>query len=242
MGQISTSELLDRVKARMDEVDHAASSVVDVGVIDNRPITSLIEKLLDESRIDVLYNAPLNSVPVSEKAYSGKATAVYKKDGDGNDTDVFDHAEYDFKYDSSNSGAQFETPDDCLRIVSIKSESWEKSVTTISDIDGKKMVRQHYPALRARNSNPFVVAIDGRRLVAFPSSKKTANTIKLNGSNYDGYDDIVLHYVSSLSDYSLLSERSLNALCWDCASKVFIAMGMIESAAKCYEQYKSLIS
>ena len=62
--------LIEMVKLRMDEVDQTVKPIVDVGVIDNKPISDIIGGLLHESRLDVLRQSLIDDLPKATKDYT----------------------------------------------------------------------------------------------------------------------------------------------------------------------------
>lgn len=220
LSPVTEEALVDRVKIRMDEIDHSSSSVVDVGVIDNKPVTEMIQLLLNESLLELLSSAPLPLIPKVKKTYTvGSLTNPIEPQ------------------DDIEAGA-FELPEDMLRLVAVKCPYWVKAVTAMSLPNSQVMARQHFQYARAKKNTPAAVITDGTEVIVFPLHK----TIEVvEDEETEVYDSVVLTYISSLTEYDDLGEKMLDAICWNCASKVFSAMGMIDSATKCTENYNSLI-
>lgn len=185
--------LIEMVKLRMDEVDQTVKPIVDVGVIDNKPISDIIGGLLHESRLDVLRQSLIDDLPKATKDYTVTNNSIVLEN-------------------------------DVLRIVSFSSNEWGRKVASIVDTNSKEYKRQSYSYIKSRKNTPVVVYVDGKTYDVYPT---VAN--------------VTLTYISSLTKFEDLSERLINALCWNCAVKSFIVMGMMDNAAKAMEIYSLII-
>ena len=195
-SQIYTEDhLIDMVKLRMDEVDQNVKPIVDVGVIDNKPITDIIGGLLNECRLDVLKAAPLDKLPKTKE-----------------DADVSDN--------------QFWLPSSALRLISVSGTGWKRVVTTVSSTESREYKKQFYEYTKSTVKNPVVVFIDGSTYEVYPTPSD---------------NKVALVVVSSLTKYEDMTEDIINAICWDCAGKTFLAMGMADNASKAFEIYASIL-
>lgn len=220
------AQLVDKVKIRMDEIDHNA--VITVGTVDNYPITTMITNILNECKTDVLMNAPMALLP------KARITAT----NSGTDIIVTERPEID--------AAEIEMPDDTLRIAAFHNEFWRKPVTKIHPADSLVLSRQNYQYTRATAKTPAVVLVDGTTYLAFPYSLHEIESESEPGSGESeepeyGYGDFTIYYVSSCARYEDLSDKAIEALCWDCAAKVFAAMGMTENFNRCNELYQAAL-
>lgn len=231
------AQLVDKVKIRMDEIDHNA--VITVGTVDNYPITTMITNILNECKTDVLMNAPMALLPKAKIIATNTGTDVV----------VTERPEID--------AAEIEMPDDTLRIAAFHNEFWRKPVTKIHPADSLVLSRQNYQYTRATAKTPAVVLVDGTTYLAFPYSPHIIETEAVSDddsgddSSSDsgdtpaepeyGYGDFTIYYVSSCARYEDLSDKAIEALCWDCAAKVFAAMGMTENFNRCNELYQAAL-
>ena len=145
------AQLIDKVKIRMDEIDHNA--LVNVGTVDNYPITTMVSNILNECREDVLMHAPMSLLPKAKV----RLTDV---DNDGNGAHVTRVPEI--------QAAEIVMPDDTLRIAAFHNEFWRKPVTTVQPADSAVLSRQNYEFTRATAKTPAVVLVDGTTYLAFP--------------------------------------------------------------------------
>jgi hypothetical protein len=167
--QVYTEEhLIDMVKLRMDEVDQSVKPIVDVGIIDNKPITDIIGGLLNESRLDVLKMALTDKLPKSKKDVSL----------------------------NSNSN-RFQLPEDSLRIISVGANDWRRDVTTFSTTDSREYKRQQYEYTKSTVKNPVVVFIDGTTFEVFPtpSSSKVEIVLISSLTKYEDFTESMINAI-----------------------------------------------
>ena len=196
--QVYTEDhLIDMVKLRMDEIDQNVKPIVDVGVIDNKPISDIIGGLLNESRLDVLKMATADKLPKVK-------TTVALNEG----TNIFN------------------VSDDTLKVLSVGATDWKRNVTSASEIGSKEHKRQMYEYTKSTIKNPVVVFLDGTSYEVYPTPSDNA---------------VSLITISSLTQYEDFTEDMINAICWDCAGKTFLAMGMADNASKALEVYSLII-
>lgn len=122
--------------------------------------------------------------------------------------------------------AEITVPDDLLRMVSVKCSSWKRTVTAFYDTRSLEYRRQQYEYSKSTSRNPAVIYFDGSTYGLFP---------------YVSGDTAEIIYVSSVTGFDNLSERMINALCWDCAAKVLSVLGMADYASRAMEIYSSII-
>lgn len=85
---------------------------------------------------------------------------------------------------------------------------------------------QSYDYIKSNVNNPKVFSIDGSTFEVFPTPSDSK---------------VKITTVSSNTPFESLSEDMINAVCWICAGKTFLAMGMMDNAAKSIEIYSSII-
>jgi len=210
--------LVDRVKTIMDELDQ--QEIISVGVSVNYPVDTMIRQLFPEAKRAVLYEAPLLILPKAEKQYDSTAAT----------------------YNAVLDAAAISLPDDCIRVSDIICTgagtqavgAWAKPATELVSLQAQKAVRQAYKYARATAKNPGAAVVDGTIVYAFPYPKTIESDVAVYGT-------VKLHYVSNGTKYSDLGEKATDALCWNCAMRVYTAMGMPEMAAKCAEIYANTI-
>lgn len=221
------AQLIDKVKIRMDEIDHNA--LVNVGTVDNYPITTMVSNILNECREDVLMHAPMSLLPKAKVRLSDVGN-------DGNGARVTRVPEI--------QAAEIVMPDDTLRIAAFHNEFWRKPVTTVQPADSAVLSRQNYEFTRATAKTPAVVLVDGTTYLAFPYLYGTRPADPDQEDEQpveEGYGYFTVYYVSSAAGYEDLSEKAVEAVCWDCAAKVFAAMGMTENYNRCMELYQAAL-
>lgn len=127
-------ELINKVKARIDEITDQLAPLVDVGVEDNNPIDTIINTLLDESAVEVLLKAPFVRLDITSDS---TAVAV------------------------SNSAipatGTIQLPESFLRLVSLRFDDWHKSVTELAIKGDAVSARQGNKHLRAGKARPVGV-------------------------------------------------------------------------------------
>lgn len=126
----------------------------------------------------------------------------------------------------STKCARIQVPDDALRIASIECSGWNRPVTKLKAADSVDMFRQGYKYIRATKNTPSAVVVDGTEFVMFP---------------YNSGNTVTIIYISSQTRYDALEYKAINAVCWNCAMKVFAAMGMSENYSRCSEIYQSML-
>lgn len=62
---MNRSELINRVKTKIDEITPTDGLIVNVGIADEKPIDDVIDSLLNESAREILLKAPIHRLPVT---------------------------------------------------------------------------------------------------------------------------------------------------------------------------------
>lgn len=126
------SELINKVKARIDEICASGDMIVEVDVENSKPFDSIIDELLDESALELLLKAPFYRLHIS----TANLTAAYKQD--------------------SKIGS-LTLPIDFIRLVSLKMKDWQRAVTELA-IQGDDIAkRQSNKFLRGGIARPVAV-------------------------------------------------------------------------------------
>lgn len=238
--------LIEMVKLRMDEIDQNVKTVIDVGISDNKPLTDIINGLLNECRIDVLNTASVNMLPKAlySAIYSSK-TNDERAVVDNNH--VLPNGEH--LPTISNTGVEnyyfvhLVLPEDALRIVSVKCGKWLRIVNSVFDTNTKEYKRQFYEFTRSKAKNPVVIHIDGTTYGLFPCEIKSVHNQGEGEATYTHFesDTVNLVYISNLTRYEDFDEQAINAICWGAATKAFTAMGMNDAATRAQQIYISLL-
>lgn len=169
----SEDQLIEMVKLRMDEVDSSSGMRINVGVVNNKPITGMVDGLLNESRLDVLKNAASMLVPKGKLSVSSSDLSL----ADGH--------------------AILSVPDDFIRLISVKCTSWRRTVTAFHDTLSKEYSRQQYEYARSTNKNPVVIVFDGNTYGLFPFAENdSAEVIYVSSST--GYDSFSEQMISAI--------------------------------------------
>jgi hypothetical protein len=122
------SELINKVKTRIDEVSMSGDVIVEVGVENSKPYDSIISELLDESALEVLLKAPFYRLNVTNGATSVNA-----------------------------SNGRLTAPADFLRLVSLKMSDWQQPVTELAIAGDEVAKRQANRFLRGGKAKPVGV-------------------------------------------------------------------------------------
>ena len=132
---MSTTELVNKVKTRIDEVSASGDALVDVGVENTKPYDSIIKELLDESATEILLKAPFYRLPITD----GKDSAQVKGD------------------DSDDKIGKLTLPEKFLRLVSFKMQSWLQPVTTFALPGDEVAIKQSNKYIRGGVAKPVAV-------------------------------------------------------------------------------------
>lgn len=128
------SELINKVKTRIDEVSASGDVIVDVGVENTKPFDSIIDELLDESALEILLKAPFYRLPVY-KATNLSATK------DTNDDYI----------------GSIDLPNDFVRLVSFKMKGWLQPVLSFALPGDAVAIKQSNKYIRGGVAKPVAV-------------------------------------------------------------------------------------
>ena len=127
------SELINKVKTRIDEVSASGDAIVDVGVENTKPYDSIIAELLDESAMEVLLKAPFYRLDIT--------TGFVDAEMDANDEKI----------------GMIYLPDDFIRLVSFKMASWLQPVTSFALPGDPVAIKQSNKYIRGGVAKPVAV-------------------------------------------------------------------------------------
>ena len=147
--------LVNKVKTKIDEISSDSTLLVDVGMSDENPVDQIIESLLDESAIEVLYKAPFYRLNISS-------------------------ADVDPEVDIADAtiGA-FVLPKDFLRLVYFRMSDWQRPVTELAMKGDQISTRQYNKHIRGGVARPVgVLSKDERGLIIeYYSTKESAHSV-----------------------------------------------------------------
>lgn len=189
----SENNLIDMVRLRMDEI--YPDLLEDVGIEQNKPITSLIGGLLDECRVDVLCDAQQRKLPMVKEDYTSRDGVL-------------------------------ELDKSILRLASIKVGSWNRVVTEVSDTSSRAYKKLSYGYIKPTSNKPVAIRLDGTSIIVSP---------------YSPNENITLTYIDRNTGLEHFDEQMINALCWDCASKVFSILGETTASQVALANYQKLV-
>ena len=127
---MTRDEIKTRVLAKMDEVETMTGA-------SQNPSDVLIEKLMDESALNMLRNVPVHLIP-PVKVNTLALNFIHEKD-------------------LENGTGYIALPADFLRLYSFKMASWERPATDFISIANAEYYKQKNKALRGGVSKPVVV-------------------------------------------------------------------------------------
>lgn len=127
------SELINKVKTRMDEVCVSGDIISPVGIENTNPYNSIIDELLDESALEVLLKAPFHRLHITR----GAIDAVQNS----SDTTI----------------GTIQIPDDFVRLVSFKMKEWKQPVTSFAVQGGEIARKQSNEHIRGGIAKPIAV-------------------------------------------------------------------------------------
>lgn len=145
---MTRQELINDVKTKVDELSAADDDIVPFSILNDKPIDTFIDRLLDECAKEVLMNAPPHHI-------NGKFLAI--------------------KPDKNNDGSGYVSlPDDCLRILEFKMSEWKRSVTDFVEAGSPEALKQSNIHLRGGVCKPVCVLAhrNSGRVLEYYSVKK----------------------------------------------------------------------
>lgn len=127
------SELINRVKVRIDEICASGDVIVEVDVENSKPFDSIIDEVLDESALELLLKAPFYRLHISTANLTASANEGDSKIG------------------------SISLPNDFVRLVSLQMKEWHRPVTTLAIQGDPVAKRQSNKYLRGGVARPIAV-------------------------------------------------------------------------------------
>lgn len=184
--------LINRVKSKIDELSPDDAELVGVVLDDGKPVDDIIDSLLDESALEVLFKAPIHRLSVVV------STNLAVKD------------------EQRSYTGTIELPSDFLRLVEFKMAEWSRPVTVLYDQGSDMALRQSNKWLRAKVNKP--VAVLSQRTKVSGDAQSVKHVIEyysvVTSHNIDRFYYIKKDVAENIPDILV------DALCWICASKV----------------------
>lgn len=226
------TELVNKVKTRIDEVCASGDTIVEVGVENTKPYDSIIKELLDESAIEVLLKAPFYRLPITtdktEKGTPdiGKKVTMASLVGSGTSTTTVTE-------NATLPTGTINLPTNFLRLVSFKMADWTVPVYKFEMPDSEIAKRQAYRHLRGGVNKPVAVLYKN-------STNIYVRYYSVNESSTEHKID-ELRYIQVKSATELTDSQVIDAMCWICAGKTLGVLGENALANQCYENAKGLM-
>lgn len=152
------SELIQKVRARLDEVSSGGDVIQSVGVEDDKPLDTLIGSVLNESAYDLLLTAPFSRLKITA---APAATTLTETSG----------------------AVSITLPDDFLRLVAVQLSDWTCPVGVACLPDSAIGARQKNVYLRGGRSKPVAVleqTSGGHTLNLYSTEQKTPKLTRLD--------------------------------------------------------------
>ena len=205
---MNRSEIINKVKTRIDEVSSSDSLIIDVGIEDNKPIDEIIDEVLDGSILEILSSAPLHYLPIKKADIT---TSV-------NETDSVSVAGYSI----IKNIATFELPSDFLRLARLKLDSWKDYICDFTDENSAIARRQRDIYLRATTELPVAVRRNNTIMAySVPSSSANAVIEYVGNALFEG------------SQCVITDNKAIEAMLWRCAAKALIVIGRTNEVQIC---------
>lgn len=129
---MTRQELINEVKTKVDELSAPDDKVIPFDIVNDKPIDTFIDGLLDECAKEVLLIAPPNRL----NGVTSEGAVIY----------------------SGDDGSGFVLlPDDCLRVLEFKMSEWKRSVTDFAQEGSDVALKQSNPFLRGGVCKPVCV-------------------------------------------------------------------------------------
>lgn len=215
---MTREELIKMVALKMDEISSSDDVKVDVGLGDNNPLYALINGLLNEAVNDVLMKAP-----------------AFRLDSQAAMVDFNSKVEI---FNKSRVAAQFNTPNDFLRLISITDPLFHRPIVdfAMEGDDTDKMQRNRF--LVAKYAKPVAVigTATGRNVITCYSynAGDTPNITMVYIKRFRGSED-------DLSADVPMDGYLADIVTWACAGKVFVARGDADKGKMCDENASALM-
>lgn len=214
---MTRTELIKEVALKMDEISSSDDVVVSVGIDDNNPLYTQIERLLNESINDVLMKAP-----------------IYRL---SSQIDVYTLSTVEDIFGGARKKAVFTIPDDFIRIASITDEKFQRPIVDLS-IEGDEVDKaQHNKHIVAKKAKPVaVIGRDdaGKRIISC-YSYDTDDAVSPKMRYVKRYD-----LKNPMVDTGL-DEYLEDIVSWVCAGKVFATQGDITKGKICDDNASALM-
>lgn len=218
------SELINKVKTRIDEVCMSGDTIVDVGIENSKPYDTIIGELLDESALEVLLKAPFYRLNISTSDVTAKANTSTK-----NKILMTSSGTIEVANKADNQTGTITLPADFLRIVSLKMSDWEQPVTELA-LQGDELARmQSNKHLRGSVSKP--VGVLGKT--------EDGYTISYYSSSTHIVEEFL--YIKRDTAQSISETQLIDAMVWICAGKTLGVLGEPALSNLCYENAKGLM-
>ncbi|MCM1031547.1 MAG: hypothetical protein NC410_08945 [Oscillibacter sp.] len=145
---MTRQELINEVKTKVDELSAADDKVVPFDILNDKPIDTFVDGLLDECAKEVLMNAPAHHL-------EGEAIVG-------------------FIYPNKNGSGCVLVPNDCLRVLEFKMSEWERAVTEFAEAGSEIALKQSNVYLRGNVCKPVCVFAHNSlgRVIEYYSVKK----------------------------------------------------------------------
>ena len=204
------SELINKVKTRIDEVSASGDVIVDVGVENTKPFDSIIDELLDESALEILLKAPFYRLPVYKET---NLTATK----DTNDDKI----------------GSITLPNDFIRLVSFKMKGWLQPVLSFALPGDAVAIKQSNKYIRGGVAKPVAVLYkDDTNMyinyysVASASDHQVAEFYYIKRLTAEGITDDQLVdamcWICAGKTLGVLGEKGLVELCYENAKGLMV--------------------
>ena len=218
---MTNDEIVDLVKAKLDELTPYNETLVVSGVSYADQTLSYINKLLPESGFDLASQAPLHLL-------SGTQLSLFKNysytGGYSNYSNyVIEDNVLKLVINQTLSSMQF------IRLKSLKLKSWSMKVNETITIDHPRYKLQGNKYTRGTPSRPVVV-FEYSQLSCY-----TTNELDVWGDNSTNNIGEYIRPVTTQNCPDIL----IDSLTWNCAAKVLVIYGKIKEAEVAMQMYKS---
>lgn len=208
---MTTQELVNKVKTRIDEVSASGDAIVDVGVENTKPYDSIIKELLDESALEILLKAPFYRLPI----YTETPTVTQ----DVNDKKI----------------GTIQIPSDFVRLVSFKMKGWLQPVTSFALPGDAVATKQSNKYIRGGVAKPVAVLYKNST-----SNYAQYYSLASDTDEHKVVEFFYVKKLDAAS-FSGVCIELVDAMCWVCAGKTLGVLGEKGLAEVCYENAKGLM-
>lgn len=221
------TQLINKVKTRIDEVCASGDIISPVGVENTKPYDSIIDELLNEAAIELLLKVPYYRLDVASanvvcSAIGPIMTQSEQAEGDGVKT---------IAPMIKNAGRAI-LPDDFLRLVSFKMSEWQQPVTELYFAHDEVAKRQANIYTRASVAKPVGVL---RKLADGYAIDYYSVTAQTNEHTLEEFLYIKRDTPENISD------ELVDIMVWICAGKTLGVLGEAGLKDICFENAKGLM-